>query len=201
MQNKMEPKALKYCSIDLIAPNHWAIELDKKFGIAIVCDKGFKLWIKINSTDRRGYRLIVQYVGKDAKETLNRRWTVEEMTLLNRVASILCQFYYDLNLIPQVYFAGDNAMQAVEDNVIIGQNEPSMLHVHILGRGLPEVEYIQGIPLDAVPVGEEFNLKGEGDQAKGLKKLKWSDEQLFMMKSKLVEFLSKSFSKEDISFQ
>lgn len=63
-----------------------------------------------------------------------------------------------------------------------------MMHVHLFGRGIPDREYIKGIPLDAPSIGEEFNLKGQGDSALHMKKISWNTQQRESFKT-LTRFL------------
>lgn len=184
----------KYYTTDEIPENHWSIQLDPKFGVGTVTLKnGMSFWIKINPTDKRGYRLIIQFVNeKDMKSTLNRQWTIEETSSLFQVASTFTKLYYDLNLIPQIYYAGNNSMELEKGkSVLIGKKEPSMLHVHLLGRGNPDFEYLPGQKLKATFVGEEFNLKGTGDVAKNEKKVPWEESERIIFKSLLTEFIEK----------
>jgi hypothetical protein len=79
--------------------------------------------------------------------------------------------------------------------IVVGKKEPSMLHFHILGRGDPKTEFIHdpnydiGISLDSPEIGEEFNLKGEGDEKLNMKKLSWPNQGVVKFKTLLVNFL------------
>jgi hypothetical protein len=91
-------------------------------------------------------------------------------------------------------------MEWTGETLLVGKKEPSMLHLHILGRGDPKTEYIPGIPLDAPAIGEEFNLKGQGKINDNTKKLPWSIDQLNIISSKLKTFIhSNNTYKENIS--
>ena len=141
----------EYFPVSEIPDDHWSIKLDPKYGIGTVNVLGnHNLWVKINPTDHRGYRIIVQYIGKDIKDiksTLNRKWTIEETEALFKVGAVMNQFYYNLDLTPQIYFAGNNSMELVNSKIIIGRKEPAMLHIHILGRGNPNEYHIQNSSL------------------------------------------------------
>jgi hypothetical protein len=77
-------------TLENIPEDHWSIKCPPEFKVAIVTLKpdGHKVLIKINPTDRRGYRLILQFMDEPMESTLNRRWTVKEMNSIWTMASI-----------------------------------------------------------------------------------------------------------------
>jgi len=81
-------------------------------------------------------------------------------------------------------------MEAEQDGgMSAGKIEPYFLHAHVLGRGVPQHEYIAGIPLDAPDIGTEFNLKWEGDAACRLAKIPWNSHQRLIFQKTLREWL------------
>lgn len=175
-----------------IPDSHWAIKCEKSFFVAIVeCLNKKKVLVKVNGTDRRGYRIIIQLYDIEIRSTLNTTWNEEEINAVFGTAALFMPFYIGLGTYPQVIFAGNNCMEKTENGIIVGRKEPCMLHVHMLGRGIPTVEYIPGIPNSSPEIGEEFNLKGQGDESKGFKKLPWKEEQLSTFKEMLLDWLNR----------
>lgn len=186
-----EDERIQFCPTENISLTHWSIDCDPDFFVQTITMNGCHILIKINPTDRRGYRLIIQLWGKkDIKSTLNRPWTESEMDSVFRAASMISRYYYSKGLIPQIVFAGNNSMEREGEVIVIGKNEPAMMHVHIFGRGLIEKEYIFGIPLGGPEIGKEFNLVGQGDE-KGQAKVPWSSEQRRSFLSDLRKWLDK----------
>eukprot|EP01119_Soliformovum_irregulare_P021665 TRINITY_DN7266_c0_g1_i3.p2 TRINITY_DN7266_c0_g1~~TRINITY_DN7266_c0_g1_i3.p2 ORF type:complete len:117 (-),score=28.80 TRINITY_DN7266_c0_g1_i3:32-382(-) len=77
-----------------------------------------------------------------------------------------------------IFFAGNNAMEEEDGDLIVGRKEPFLLHAHILGRGASQHQYIEGIPFDAPSIGEEFDLKGNGSPEENRQKLPWTQEAM-----------------------
>ncbi|KAF2068454.1 hypothetical protein CYY_010219 [Polysphondylium violaceum] len=190
--------------------DHWSINTNYEYFIKKVkVDEQHFVSIKLNPTDRRGYRLIIQYDvdnDSDIKSTFNRVWTSDEMNAVFKVATTLSGLFFNLNLFPQIIFAANNSMDIIkstetsdcsedkiEYDVRVGYREPCILHVHILGRGISNHEYVKGIPLDAPEIGQEFNLKGNGDQFENKKKLEWTQAQRDSFKSIVLDFLQLKF--------
>jgi hypothetical protein len=161
---------------------------------------GLCAMILINPTDCRGYRLIVNLWNKDdPKLTLNRPWSIEEMDVVMFAGAMLMQFMASIGCYPQLYFAGNNCVEAVSDgscNYIAGIKEPAMLHFHVLGRGIDGVEYIDSIPLIQPGLGEEVNLKGQGSIENGMQKIPWNADidAMCTYRHTLDKFLKKHFS-------
>lgn len=191
-------KLIAFHPTDSIPEDHWAIKCQHGFKVAVINVNGFDILVKINPTDRRGYRLIVQLHNEDMKSTFNRQWTGAEMTSVFEMGALLSGFYYDIGLVPQIVYAGNNSMEQEGDSVLIGRKEPAMCHIHVFGRGIPDKEYINGIKLQCPKIGEEFNLKGNGDEKENMKKLPWSDDQLIAFKTMLLNYIGKRVNVESI---
>jgi hypothetical protein len=183
---------MEYYSTKDIPDNHWSIQINNEFMVAILKLNKWNTYIlvQLNPTDCRGYRLIVQlYDPIDMKSTFNRKWTLDEQLSLYFVASLLSEFYVELGCLPQIIFAGNNAMELLENgNLLVGRKEPYMLHLHIFGRGNPETCYFPNIPLHSPAIGEEFNLRGLGTSESYTKKEMWSEERI-NFKNSLQSFL------------
>ncbi|MBA3284535.1 MAG: hypothetical protein H0U27_05685 [Nitrosopumilus sp.] len=66
--------------------------------------------------------------------------------------------------IVQTFKAGNNSHKFDPETRItyIGKaEEPSFLHIHVVGRGDPEAEYIAGIKLDGPIPGLNFDMMGK----------------------------------------
>src|SRR3990167_3846318 len=159
--------------------DHWAINPDKD-GTSIVYvsyRNTFKYLIQLNPTDRRGYRVIVRYVGQnnqDIRTTLNRPYTSMEERGLLEVSTFMMQVYKRIGLpIVQIALAGNNAQSYDKDNRIIHigtTNEPGFLHLHMWARGAVDEEYIPGVSLLGPELGETFDMSNG--------KVKWDKAQI-----------------------
>jgi hypothetical protein len=162
---------------------HWARRLDPKFVVGT--SHGFH--VKLNPSDSRGYRLIV-CLGDDEQilpETFNRPYTADERASMWLVAMLFQEMLLEYGIpIVQMIEAGNNAQSLVkfeakpeEEVVVLGnEKEPSMLHVHLICRGVPAQEYFPGAPLGGPPAGEIFDLRGAGDAALGQQKTPWTEQ-------------------------
>ncbi|MBA2648055.1 MAG: hypothetical protein H0U75_00390 [Legionella sp.] len=170
------------------SPDHWALDSTKE-GTCIAFVKfrdKYNYAIKLNPTDRRGYRMLVTFIGdekSDIQSTFNRQYTTAEQKGLAEVTSLLIEIYKRIGLpIVQTAQAGNNSHSLDEQSGItqIGSTkEPSMLHTHIWGRGNPRHEYISMVPLDGPKPGEMFDMMAKTPQVPGNeKKIVWTEEQL-----------------------
>lgn len=168
--------------------DHWSLDNTKE-GTCIAFVKfrdKYNYAIKLNPTDRRGYRALVSYIGDDKVDiqtTFNRQYTVAEQRGLSDVTTFMIEIYKKLGLpIVQTAQAGNNSHSLMAESGItqIGsEKEPSMLHTHIWGRGNPEQEFILGIPLDGPKPGEMFDMMAKTPSVPGnQKKIKWEPKQL-----------------------
>lgn len=153
----------KYCHPDIYDNTHWHLSFNEKNDF-FVCNLKYNdiyYTIKINSTNKRDFRIIVCLSGSsgtlnsiELKTTINREFTIEEKNGLFAIASYLTNLYEKLNLFPQISFAGNKAMKVSKDNfIILCEAEPLMLHLHILGRGITGKEYIKDIEYFAPEIG------------------------------------------------
>lgn len=123
--------------------------------------------VKLNPTDSRGYRTIVQYIGEQGvpfadniNKTFNRLYTVEEKIKLFIVTSHVSKFYESLGLVAQIEYAGNNSHELKNGVLRLGkQSEPSVLHSHIICRGDPEYAYIGDVKLRGPIPGELFDMR------------------------------------------
>lgn len=179
-----------------IPDTHWAINCEKEYKVGVFGVDGVEVLVKINPSDCRGYRMIAQlYSSDDMKKTLNREWTVTEMNAVLKMGAILSKFYFEIGLFPQIYFAGNNSMEAINyienTTILLGKKEPSMMHIHVLGRGITGNEYVKGVTYIGPKIGLEFNLKGDGLLQDGMKKMPWDDDARMVLKTKVFGFLKK----------
>jgi HIT-related len=168
--------------------NHWALDSTKE-GTCIAFVKfrdKYSYAIKLNPTDRRGYRSLVTYLGdnqSDIQSTFNRQYTVAEQRGLSDITTLMVEIYKKIGLpITQTAQAGNNSHSFDETSGItqIGNTkEPSMLHTHVWGRGNPKQEYIPGVPLDGPNPGEMFDMMAKTPSVPGnQKKVPWEKNQL-----------------------
>lgn len=175
---------------------HWALQkfdlanesnLVAIFGKNGEQNKGFAFFL--NPTDSRGYRSIVRMFNNDLMEsTFNRSFTLDDQLALGQCLQIASFIYQKVVPISQVFILGNNSHSFNESNrsITIGtKNEPNFLHGHIVGRGDPEHDYIQGVPLLGPIPGESFDLvhgkqkwKSEADVMKVVKSFKGLLNQL-----------------------
>lgn len=112
---------LVFHPVDSIPDNHWAIKCEEEFLVGVYDSMDKKVLVKLNPTDRRGYRVIIQLYSSDMKSTFNRVWSQEEMNAVLFVASKLSMMYFDLGLFPQMVFAGNNSMEVANGEVLVGK--------------------------------------------------------------------------------
>lgn len=164
--------------------------------------------LKLNPTDRRGYRALVTLIGEDNTDiqtTFNRQYTTAEQRGLSEVTAFVIEIFKKMGLpIVQTAQAGNNSQSLDESGVthIGNSKEPSMLHTHIWGRGNPAQEYIPGVPLDGPKPGEMFDMMAKTPSVAGnQKKVPWEPKQLEislkLFKKLIHEYIDSSeFSKE-----
>lgn len=123
-------------------------------------ENGIWFMIYMNPGDQRGYRTIVRLMSDNMLETYNREYTEEEERGLFMTLQKLSRAYQKLGMTAQVIIAGNNSQVLTEDgNIQMGvEKEPSMLHGHVLGRGNPNNEYVEGVKLLGPKLGEWFDL-------------------------------------------
>ncbi len=184
--NMLKHPSHKYieCKYD---KDHWALDNTKE-GTCIAFIKfrdKYNYAIKLNPTDRRGYRALITYTGDDKSDiqtTFNRQYTIAEQHGLSDVTTLMIEIYKKLGLpIVQTAQAGNNSHSLLPSGMtqIGNEKEPSMLHTHIWGRGNPAQEYISGIPLDGPKPGEMFDMMAKTPNVPGnQKKIKWEPQQL-----------------------
>jgi hypothetical protein len=180
------------------AENHWACQIPTEKiedFIVVVTKNNYSFLVKLNPTDSRGYRTIVQYIGHTSfksylcnkfkgltqysiNETFNRPYTIEEKSALFAVTSEITQHYETLGLFPQIEYAGNNSHEFKNSIMYVGKHtEPSMLHSHIICRGDPEHSYIDDVKLRGPIPGELFNMR-DG-------KTKWEIDEMLKVSTKI----------------
>lgn len=167
--------------------DHWSLDNTKEGTcLAFIKFKNkYNYAVKLNPTDRRGYRALITYVGTDnidIQTAFNRTYTAGEQLGLSDTTSFMIEIYKKLGLpIVQTAQAGNNSHSLTESGItqIGNEKEPSMLHTHIWGRGNPVHEFIAGIPLDGPKPGEMFDMMAKTPSVLGnQKKIKWEPKQL-----------------------
>jgi hypothetical protein len=167
--------------------DHWAVNPTKeRTGIAffIFRDK-YRYIVKLNPTDRRGYRILVSYLGKmneDIQNSFNRPYTLEEQIGLLEIITVIITIYKIIGIpLVQCEQAGNNAHSFDPQSKIVqigNVDEPSTLHMHIFGRG-DDREYIKDIPLNGPELGVRFDMRGGASNILGnCKKIKWESNLL-----------------------
>jgi hypothetical protein len=188
-----EPRMPTVDYYDQVYPeDHWALSFNPKFVVGTW--NGFHL--KINPSDSRGYRLIICLGAHEAtlSTTFNRAYTLEERRRMWEFAVLVQTALLDHGIpIVQMYEAGNNAQNGNvpgSDLTHLGNaREPSMLHVHLVCRGVPGTCYFQDAPLTGPPAGDMFDLRGLGDEAEGQRKVPWSESTRQTVREFLVRVL------------
>jgi hypothetical protein len=145
---------------------HFAVNIPDPSDDSFICIlkyNHYQFLIQLNTTDARGYRSIIRLIDRaDINSTFNRVYTFGELNAIMHVASAFVCALQDLGLIVQIELAGNNSQTLVENNIVLGNdNEPSMLHLHIICRGNPDYEYITGVKLRGPIIGALFNMRGK----------------------------------------
>ena len=167
---------------------HWAVDYTKAGTcIAVITYKEKQKYsVLIHPNDRRGYRTLVTFIGYDntpVQSAFNRPYTVAEQRGLTDVETLMFEIYKSLGLsIVQSAELGNNAhsYDAEAKEITIGEkDEPSMLHLHIWGRGNPKQEYISGVPLEGPAPGEMMDLVAKHSSNPSTHKfVAWEEKQL-----------------------
>lgn len=144
--------------------HHWSMNVDKQFVIRYEREDIYRFVIMCNPTDCRGYRLIIKYIGNDddtnIQNTFNRKYTHKERTTLLTITSRMCTVLEMFDLITQIEVAGNNSHYFKDGITYVGtEQEPSMLHSHIICRGNPNHNYIGNVKLQGPEPGQLFNMK------------------------------------------
>jgi hypothetical protein len=171
--------------------DHWAIDVANNdcniayFAVSYEKDKELIYGVKVNNTDKSGYRLIIFLIGVIECKihdiyvyttplidlALNRPFTENEQKGLLEITGLIAQLYKNLGIeIVQFSQLGNNS-HSFEDGVtkIGNDKEPSQLHLHIWGRGNPDAEFIHGVSFDCKTPGNDVILR---------EKKKWSTNEL-----------------------
>lgn len=163
--------------------DHWALQpyrMEDPKVITLANYKDSEYAVYANPTDKRGCRCIVRFINnQDMTSTINREYTHQEQHGLLLVAELVEKAFLQIFPIVQTFKAGNNSHKFdLETRTIhIGKpEEPSFLHLHIIGRGDPEAEYIPGIKLDGPVPGLNFDMMGKTvDEDGNDRKIKWED--------------------------
>lgn len=163
--------------------DHWALqsyELKDSKVIGLANHRGSEYAIYLNPTDKRGYRCIVRLIcNEDMKSAINRDYTAQEQRGMSLVVELVESAFRQVVPIVQTFKAGNNSHKFDSETrmTYIGKaEEPSFLHTHVIGRGDPEAEYIEGIQLDGPVPGLNFDMMGKTMSEPGNdKKVKWKD--------------------------
>ncbi len=160
--------------------SHWAMKRttaqDANF-IAVGRFGDSEYTIYLNPTDSRGYRSIVSLSDTtDLSMGYNRDYTTHERIGLNLLIALVTEIYAKIGLEAQSAVAGNNSHSFDPETGItyIGSpKEPSMLHGHVMGRGNPSGEYVDGVPLGGPQPGELFDMRGITNIPGNNSKTKW----------------------------
>jgi hypothetical protein len=172
------------------AKDHWCFEskeLSAQDVVGIISCHGCRFSIYPIPPDCRGYRTVVRLApqdpGADISTTYNRDFTLQERIAFHEALGVVEQMYYRMGLFPQQHILANMAhgADAASGRIHLGHDkEPLMLHAHTVGRGIPNVEYIKGMPLIAPPPGHIFDIGGKGgweSQRDGNTAVPWSKVQ------------------------
>jgi hypothetical protein len=186
MSLKVNQETITYAPVT-VPENHWALECpnqDNDNYVTVITTRFGNYYVYLNPTDSRGYRLIVKlFDPKDMRSTLNRTYTNDELAGLALVSALVMNTISNhFNLVGQLSYAGNNSHTFQDGNFVVGEQEPSMAHMHIIFRGNPNHEYLKydgkeyGINLGGPVPGAMYNMRGdskdENDEG-NKKKEKW----------------------------
>lgn len=209
LNGKKTPTTISY--LDYAYPkDHWSIDYTKAgTSIATVTIRGkYHYSIILNPTDCRGYRSIIRFLNdneSDIQAAFNRPYSIAEQRGLNDLTTIMAQIYIKLGLIPQFSQLGNNSHSYKESSGTIqvgNEDEPSMLHLHMWGRGDPEQEYIEGVPLRGPQPGLMFDLIAKSQTIQiNQYAIKWDfnelQKSLDVFKNLLADYIKSSEFKEE----
>ncbi len=82
-------------------------------------------------------------------------------------------------------------MDVTEDGQCVryGYREPNMLHTHLVLRGIPGQAIVEGFEMKGPAIGEEFNMKGQGEEKDGFRKVAWMEAEFDVYKAELQKLL------------
>jgi len=165
--------------------DHWAVlqfnNKDNNF-ICILKYEDMHFLVKLNPTDSRGYRTIISLIHDDMNSTFNREYNLEEITGLMHICALCAYAFKKLKFVVQIEVAGNNSQKLEENNIVLGnENEPSMLHAHLICRGDPRHAYITDVPLKGPIIGEIFNMRGNSLEEGNNKKEKWNEGDMILV--------------------
>jgi len=168
--------------------DHWALKPTAE-GTAIVYVQyrnTYNYLVKLNPTDKRGYRCLVTYMGtkdSDLQSTFNRPYTAAEQKGLSEVTTLIIEIYKLFGLpIVQSAQAGNNSQCFIEKTSLVqigNTKEPSQLHTHVWGRGDPKYNYIPKVALEGPLPGQMFDMMAKTPSVPGNeKKVLWEAHEL-----------------------
>lgn len=173
--------------------NHWSRRpcQDGSCIASIKYHDQYNYIIQLNPTDRRGYRIIIRYLGKNKigiESSFNRSYSIAEQRGLLEISILMTKIYQQIGLpIVQIADAGNNTQSIDPDNIKIqlgNDQEPSVLHLHMWGRGVQKKEYIEKVKLLGPKLGESFDMSNG--------KISWDYPKLQLavnaFKSALIEY-------------
>jgi len=156
--------------------NHWPIKMQNSENRFIIRNMNYKRYnfvVRLNPTDSRGYRTIVSYLGKNNDQiegTLNRKYAHEENCALQTIASKIGSCFESFDLVTQIEVAGNNCHEFINNITYIWtENEPGILHSHIICSGDQKNNYIGDVILKGDEHGMLFNMCEN--------KIKWSENE------------------------
>jgi hypothetical protein len=180
----MASSKIIYHPAETVSSSHFSITPEEEMIFGYQKCFGKTIQWKINF-DRRAGRLIPVLWDADAYSVINRPWTEEELIAVSMAAARAVYRFQEMGIDAQYSYAGNNSREKTpEGNILIGRKEPSQCHLHIMLR-IPRGSTVFGLNLDGPEVGEEFNLKGQGDASAGFKKAAWNDSDLAIYRNAL----------------
>ncbi len=173
--------------------DHWALQsyhLDDPKVVALVYYEDLEYAVYLNPPGRRGYHGLVRFIdNSDMESTLNRDYTARERAGLGMVLQLVADAYTRIVPIAQTSVLGNNAHVFRDGVTFMGhEGEPSFLHGHIIGRGNPDAEYVEGLELGGPIPGEVFDFRATKPSIPGNgAKLLWEEGQMELVVPRLRE--------------
>jgi hypothetical protein len=117
------------------------------------------------------------------ESTFNRDFSIQERLAYHRVQAVVEMAYERLGLVPQHLALGNEVQSLSRDgrSFCLGSKDaPQTLSCRTIGRGIPDVSQVEGVPLKVPRFGAVFDADGlggsKGQPADNQTKVPWSTE-------------------------
>ncbi|MDI9817999.1 MULTISPECIES: hypothetical protein [unclassified Legionella] len=179
--------------------DHWALQpysVNDPKVIALASFHNAQYAVFLNPTDERGYRSIVMLVdNNDMHQVMNRDYISEERLGLGMLVQLMAEAYGHITPVSQTALMGNNCQQFDPDTGItyLGTaEEPCLLHAHVMGRGNPKYDYVEGVTLNGPIPGIAFLFKSKDPDVPGNdKSVAWKEGEMKKVAQRLRQEINK----------